>query len=129
MSGQEVLSFQQQALHRLGHALQPNLDPYLGLQLESLDPHQNRAHVLTSDGGKVIVALKTAACDTTFMEFEGIVDAPNQLREEARCEFGGNFGETPLLSVPQPSFEPRFEPRDGVLGKLHPRLSGHCGHA
>jgi len=60
-------------------------------KLESLDPHQNRAHVLTSDGGKVIVALKTAACDTTYMEFEGIVDAPNQLREEARCEFGGNF--------------------------------------
>ena len=106
MSGQEVLSFQQHALHRLEYALRHNLDPNPSLQLESLDPHQNRAHVLTSDGGKVIVALKTAACDTTYMEFEGIVDAPNQLREEARCEFGGNFGETPLLSVPQPSFEP-----------------------
>src|SRR5579875_591948 len=92
MSGQEVLSFQQHALHRLEYTLRSNFDLNLCLQLESLDPHQNRAHVLTSDGGKVIVALKTAACDTTYMEFEGIVDAPNQLREEARCEFGGNFG-------------------------------------
>ena len=41
------------------------------------------------------VALKTAAFDSSFVEFEGIVDAPNQLREEARCEFGSSFGELP----------------------------------
>ena len=50
--------------------------------------------MLTSDGGKVIVALKATAFDSTYVEFEGIVDAPNQLREEARCEFGSNFGES-----------------------------------
>jgi hypothetical protein len=75
-------------------------DPSAFLQLESLEPHQNRAHVLTSDGGKVMVALKTATCDTTYMEFEGVVDAPNQLREEARCEFGGNFGKAPRCQFP-----------------------------
>ena len=59
----------------------------------------NRAHVVTSDGGRVIVALKTATFDSSFVEFEGIVDAPNQLREEARCEFGSSFGE-PLTAIP-----------------------------
>ena len=65
------------------------------LQLDSLEPQQNRAHVVTSDGGRVTVALKTATFDSSYVEFEGIVDAPNQLREEARCEFGSSFGELP----------------------------------
>ncbi len=69
------------------------------LQLDSLEPQMNRAHVVTSDGGRVIVALKTATFDSSFVEFEGIVDAPNQLREEARCEFGSSFGE-PLTAIP-----------------------------
>lgn len=60
----------------------------------------NRAHVVTSDGGRVTVALKTATFDSSFVEFEGIVDAPNQLREEARCEFGSSFGE-PLNVTPE----------------------------
>ena len=71
------------------------------LQLVEIDPTANRAHVLTSDGGKVIVALKATAFDSTFVEFEGIVDAPNQLREEARCEFGSSFGESSDLVSPQ----------------------------
>ena len=41
------------------------------------------------------MALKTATFDSSYVEFEGIVDAPNQLREEARCEFGSSFGEPP----------------------------------
>lgn len=64
------------------------------LQLDSVDVHANRAHVLTSDGGRVTVALKSASFDSAFVEFEGIVDAPNQLREEARCEFGSSFGKS-----------------------------------
>ena len=67
------------------------------LQLDSLDHQNNRAHVLTSDGGKVVVALKSNAIDSAFVEFEGIVDAPNQLREEARCEFGSSFGEASFV--------------------------------
>ena len=57
--------------------------------------------MLTSDGGKVIVALKATAFDSTYVEFEGIVDAPNQLREEARCEFGSNFGESSDSASPE----------------------------
>ncbi|CAL5228165.1 g11246 [Coccomyxa viridis] len=63
-------------------------------KLDSLEPQMNRAHVVTSDGGRVTVALKTATFDSSFVEFEGIVDAPNQLREEARCEFGSSFDMT-----------------------------------
>ena len=74
------------------------------LQLDSLEPQMNRAHVVTSDGGRVTVALKTATFDSSFVEFEGIVDAPNQLREEARCEFGSSFGEP----LPQTSYVPRI---------------------
>ena len=51
--------------------------------------------MVTSDGGRVTVALKTATFDSAYVEFEGIVDAPNQLREEARCEFGSSFGKPP----------------------------------
>ena len=69
-------------------------------QLVEIDPTANRAHVLTSDGGKVIVALKATAFDSTYVEFEGIVDAPNQLREEARCEFGSNFGKSSDFMFP-----------------------------
>lgn len=78
-----------------------SLDYYLTyLQLDSLEPQLNRAHVVTSDGGRVTVALKTATFDSSYVEFEGIVDAPDQLREEARCEFGSSFGE-PLNVVPE----------------------------
>ena len=70
-------------------------------QLVEIDPTANRAHVLTSDGGKVIVALKATAFDSTFVEFEGIVDAPNQLREEARCEFGSSFGRSSDFASPK----------------------------
>ena len=48
------------------------------------------------------MALKTATFDTAYVEFEGIVDAPNQLREEARCEFGSSFGK-PLDALPKTS--------------------------
>lgn len=57
--------------------------------------------MLTSDGGKVIVALKATAFDSTYVEFEGVVDAPNQLREEARCEFGSNFGKSSVFVLPK----------------------------
>ncbi|EIE19603.1 hypothetical protein COCSUDRAFT_67716 [Coccomyxa subellipsoidea C-169] len=51
----------------------------------------NRANVVTSDGGRVIVSLKQTAVDTQFVEFEGTVEAPDQLRETDRAYFGGNF--------------------------------------
>ena len=52
----------------------------------------NRANVIASDGGRVTVSLKQTAIDTQFVEFEGTVEAPNQLRETDRAYFGGNFG-------------------------------------
>lgn len=39
-----------------------------------------------------MVSLKQTAVDTQFVEFEGTVEAPNQLRETDRAYFGGNFG-------------------------------------
>lgn len=38
------------------------------------------------------MSLKQTAVDTLFVEFEGTVEAPNQLRETDRAYFGGNFG-------------------------------------
>ncbi|KAK9918071.1 hypothetical protein WJX75_000944 [Coccomyxa subellipsoidea] len=54
----------------------------------------NRANVIASDGGRVTVSLKQTAIDTQFVEFEGTVEAPNQLRETDRAYFGGNFDMT-----------------------------------
>ncbi|BDA46640.1 probable replication protein A 14 kDa subunit B [Coccomyxa sp. Obi] len=51
----------------------------------------NRASVVAADGGRVVVSLKQTAVDTQFVEFEGTVEAPNQLRETDRAYFGGNF--------------------------------------
>jgi hypothetical protein len=60
-------------------------------QVESVEG--TRANVLTADGGHVVVALKQTAVDTQFVEFEGVVDAPNQLREVDRAYFGNSFGQ------------------------------------
>lgn len=52
----------------------------------------NKANVVASDGGRVVISLKQTAVDTQFVEFEGMVEAPNQLRETDRAYFGGSFG-------------------------------------
>lgn len=69
------------------------------LQIESVEG--NRANVLTADGGRVMVALKQAAVDTQYVEFEGVVEAPNQLKETDRAYFGSNFGEGLCWLMPE----------------------------
>lgn len=62
----------------------------------------NKAEATTSDGGRVFINLKQSAVDTDFVEFQGTVEGPNQLRETDRSYFGANFGITPLLPVCKP---------------------------
>ena len=53
----------------------------------------NFATVLAADGGKVKVKLaRPADFDSTFVEFVGTVDAPNQISEIDRTSFGNTFG-------------------------------------
>ena len=57
----------------------------------------NFATVLAADGGKVTVKLsRPADFDSSFVEFIGTVDAPNQITEVDRTSFGNTFG------APQP---------------------------
>lgn len=93
-----VLSLQ----HSFCQKLTPSLHQYITgtlLQVESVEG--NRANVVTSDGGRVIVSLKQTAVDTQFVEFEGTVEAPNQLRETDRAYFGGNFGKWLAITILQ----------------------------
>lgn len=53
----------------------------------------NFATVLAADGGKVKVKLaRPADFDSTFVEFVGTVDAPNQISEIDRTSYGNTFG-------------------------------------
>ena len=55
------------------------------------------ATVLAADGGKVQVRLsRPADFDSSFVEFIGTVEAPNQIAELDRTSFGNTFG------APQP---------------------------
>ena len=82
------------------------------LKVESVEG--NRANVIASDGGRVTVSLKQTAIDTQFVEFEGTVEAPNQLRETDRAHFGGNFGELCTIF---------FYIQSGTCGYLHALMS------
>ena len=51
------------------------------------------ATVLAADGGKVQVRLsRPADFDSSFVEFIGTVEAPNQITELDRTSFGNTFG-------------------------------------
>ncbi|KAK9840780.1 hypothetical protein WJX81_004322 [Elliptochloris bilobata] len=56
------------------------------------DTASNFATVLAADGGKVKVKLsRPADFDSSFVEFIGTVDAPNQITEIDRTSFGNTF--------------------------------------
>jgi hypothetical protein len=56
----------------------------------------NLAQATTSDNAQVTVHLKQQNVETQFVEFQGTVEAPNQLRETDRTYFGANFGAATL---------------------------------
>lgn len=56
----------------------------------------NQAQATTSDNAQVTVHLKQQNVETQFVEFQGTVEAPNQLRETDRTYFGANFGASAL---------------------------------
>lgn len=65
-------------------------------QVEGVQGHF--ASVLAADGGKVNVKLaRPPDFESTFVEFVGTVDAPNQITELDRTSFGNTFG-APLLA-------------------------------
>ena len=66
----------------------------------------NFATVLAADGGKVKVKLaRPADFDSTFVEFVGTVDAPNQISEMDRTSFGNTFGAPHRVNLGLPSVQ------------------------
>jgi len=69
------------------------------------------ASVLAADGGKVNVKLaRPPDFDSSFVEFVGTVDAPNQITELDRTSFGNTFG--------APSHQPPLAPPQHACGTL-----------
>lgn len=56
------------------------------------DQQPNQVQVKAADGGKVTVTLKDGGhVDTSFVEFEGLVDSPSSLVADSWAAFGNNF--------------------------------------